>query len=143
MDTLDDVMDAWPAGEERSPLSLCKPQLQEHPRSSLSVVCSVVLDQLLWFLAQGGEKFELQSSQVSGERLWQEQFLNAVSQAVDVEDAQLSNYVLSKLHQQARNSQCLEALHGTHNTNTVTDTTNPRRTIRLSVTTVNRFWSFP
>ena len=62
VDSLDDVMDAWPAGEERSPLSLCKPQLQEHPRSSLSVVCSLVLDQLLWFLAREGEQLELQSS---------------------------------------------------------------------------------
>ena len=72
VDSLDDVMDAWPAGEERAPLSLCKPQLQEHPRSSLSVVCFLVLDQTLWFLARGGEKFELQGSQVRGERFWQE-----------------------------------------------------------------------
>ena len=68
MDSLDDVMDASPAGEELTPISLCKPQLQEHPRSSLSVVCSMVLDQLLWLLARGGEKLELQSSEVSGER---------------------------------------------------------------------------
>ena len=61
MDSLDDVMDAWPAGDGRAPLSLCKPQLQEHPRPSLSIVWSVVLDQLLWFLAKGGEKLELQS----------------------------------------------------------------------------------
>ena len=69
--------------------------------------------------------------------------MDAFSQAGVVEDAQLSNYVRSILHQQVRNSQCLEALHGTLNANTVTGTTNPRRTIRLSVTTPKRFWSLP
>ena len=62
VDSLDDVMDAWPAGDGRAPLSLCKAQLGKHQRSSLSVVCFLVLDQLLWFLARGGEQLELQSS---------------------------------------------------------------------------------
>ena len=60
-------------------------------------------------------------------------------QAKVVEDAQLSIYVRSISHQQVRNSQCLEAVDSTLNANT----TNPSRTIRLSVTTLKRFWSFP
>ena len=59
-----------------------------------------------------------------------------------MEDAQLSNCVLSIWHEQVRKSQCLEAVHSTFNAKTVTDTTNPRRTVRLSVAILRRFWSF-
>ena len=59
---LNDLMDAWPADEE--PVSLCKPQLQEHPRSSLSVLWSMVPDQLRWFLTRAGEELEPHSAPV-------------------------------------------------------------------------------